>query len=452
MFSSIIRVLSILLLFLVLGNMATVEAANDEIVAKRQCATEPDLVKYLEIAALNNPELEAAFNRWKAALEKAPQVSALPDPRFTFAYFIREVETRVGPQSYRVGLMQAFPWLGKRGLMEEQALSEARVAEAQFNALRWRIRAQVKEAYLEYAYLAEAIRIAGDSVELMEYLSQVAVDRFAVGDAQYVDVVEVNLRLGILLDRHRTLQDLRRPAAARLNAVMNRPLDATLPFPDNVPLVHLESTPNELRALLLHASPELDSLEHMADAAQKAQDVARKEYYPEITLGLETIQTREARGPVIPPDSGKDAIVASISLNIPIWRERRDAAVREAGLTRIAALREHVSQANMLGAELEMLHYEYRDAARRRELYQDTLIPQARQALEVTLEAFGTGNRNAADLVTAENTLLEFELAHVRAQTDQAVRVARMENLLASEISCVDIETDEELLSWSTLP
>ena len=46
------------------------------------------LSDYLAQAALKNPELEAAFHRWKAALEKIPQVRALPDPRFTFAYFI----------------------------------------------------------------------------------------------------------------------------------------------------------------------------------------------------------------------------------------------------------------------------------------------------------------------------------------------------------------------------
>jgi outer membrane protein TolC len=44
---------------------------------------------YLAYAALNNPGLEAAFNRWRAALERVPQEKSLPDPRFTYRYFIR---------------------------------------------------------------------------------------------------------------------------------------------------------------------------------------------------------------------------------------------------------------------------------------------------------------------------------------------------------------------------
>ncbi len=56
------------------------------------------LSDYRRYAALNNPELEAAFNQWKAALEKIPQAKSLPDPRFSYRYFIRQIETRVGPQ------------------------------------------------------------------------------------------------------------------------------------------------------------------------------------------------------------------------------------------------------------------------------------------------------------------------------------------------------------------
>ena len=38
------------------------------------------LADYLAYAALNNPSLEAAFNGWRAAVERVPQVRALPDP------------------------------------------------------------------------------------------------------------------------------------------------------------------------------------------------------------------------------------------------------------------------------------------------------------------------------------------------------------------------------------
>ena len=81
---------------------------------------------YLAYAALNNPQLEAAFNRWKAALEMVSQAHTLPDPRFNYGYFIQEVETRVGPQEHRVGISQMFPWFGKLKLRGEAALWKGR--------------------------------------------------------------------------------------------------------------------------------------------------------------------------------------------------------------------------------------------------------------------------------------------------------------------------------------
>ncbi len=92
------------------------------------------LADYLRYAALNNPGLEAAFERWQAELEKVPQVRALPDPILTYAHFIEEVETRVGPQESKLSLLQKFPWFGKRRLRGEAACEFAPVPSAHSHA------------------------------------------------------------------------------------------------------------------------------------------------------------------------------------------------------------------------------------------------------------------------------------------------------------------------------
>ncbi|MHC4293525.1 MAG: hypothetical protein ACYSTX_04455, partial [Planctomycetota bacterium] len=53
------------------------------------------LEDYLRHAALNNAELKVQFEGWKSALEQVPQAKTLDDPKFTYGYFIEEVETRV---------------------------------------------------------------------------------------------------------------------------------------------------------------------------------------------------------------------------------------------------------------------------------------------------------------------------------------------------------------------
>jgi outer membrane protein TolC len=129
---------------------------------------------YLAYAALNNPGLEAAFNRWKAALERVPQVKSLPDPRFTYRYFIREVETRVGPQEQGLGLSQMFPWFGKLELRGSVAAEAAEAAKQQYENEKLKLFFEVKDAFYEYYYLGRAIDVVKENFELVEYLESSA--------------------------------------------------------------------------------------------------------------------------------------------------------------------------------------------------------------------------------------------------------------------------------------
>ena len=70
------------------------------------------LNQYLQTAAENNPGLKAQFSEYMAALERVPQVGALPDPTVAFGYFIQPIETRLGPQQAKISASQMFPWFG----------------------------------------------------------------------------------------------------------------------------------------------------------------------------------------------------------------------------------------------------------------------------------------------------------------------------------------------------
>ncbi|MBE3099270.1 MAG: hypothetical protein IMZ44_19305, partial [Planctomycetes bacterium] len=100
---------------------------------------------YLAYAALHNAGLESAFNAWKAALERVPQVRALPDPRFTYRNYVEAVETRVGPQRNSYEISQTFPWLGKLDLRGDVAAEEAKAARCRLDAARLKLFYQVRK-------------------------------------------------------------------------------------------------------------------------------------------------------------------------------------------------------------------------------------------------------------------------------------------------------------------
>ncbi len=176
----------------------------------------PELADYLAYAAFHNPGLKAAFEQWKAALWKIPQVRSLPDPRFTYAYFVERVETRVGPQRQRFALAQTFPWLSKLELRGDEAAREAEAKRARYEAAKWQLFERVKKAYFEYAYLRQAVAVTEENIRLLKHLERVVQTQYASSLAPYGALVRLQAELGRLEDRLKGLQDLRGPVSEEL--------------------------------------------------------------------------------------------------------------------------------------------------------------------------------------------------------------------------------------------
>ncbi len=393
-----------------------------------------ELSDYLEYAALNNPGLEAAFYRWKAALEEVPQVKSLPDPRFNYRYFIQEVETRVGPQRQSFGISQVFPWFGKLDLRGDVAAAAASAAQKRYESAKLKLFFEVKDAYYEYYYLAKSIAVTKDNMSLMEHLEGVARSRYKAAAASHPDVIRAQVELGKLEDRYLTLVDLKQPTVARLNAALNRPVDAPIPAPAEIRLEQVEVADAKLLAKLVRANPQLQALDFEIAQQQHSIELAKKDYYPDVMLGVSVIDTGDS---IVgsPRDNGKDPVVASVSMNLPIWGKKYSAGVRQARARYNAARRDRTEMANSLGWQLKTALYRFRDGERKIDLYRDTLLPKAEESLKVTESGFRAAKGTFTDLVDAQRILLEFGLSLERAFADRSQALAKLEMLVGSRIA-----------------
>ncbi|MDR3556261.1 MAG: TolC family protein [Syntrophobacteraceae bacterium] len=376
---------------------------------------------YLLYAALNNPGLKAAFLKWKAALEKIPQVTALPDPRFTYGYFIQIMMN----QHQSFALEQTFPWFGKLKLQGDAAAEAARAEKARYDAAKLKLFYEVKEAYYEYYYLAQAIAVTKENLGYVKYLESVARTGYASGMIDYADVVRAQVELGKLEDSLKTLDDGAEPVAARLNAALNRPPDAPLFWPEKIKEEKAAFTSKQLLEWLKEYNPELKALGFEAAGAKWQIARARKDYYPDLTLGMQGVDMIQ----------GKDAIVAMATVNLPVWRSKYRAEVREAAANYESLLGQRSDRRNTLGADVKLAEYKYRDAERKIALYRGALIPEAKQAIDVSLQAYQTGKEGYTAVVDAIRNLLEFELSYERAITDREQRLAELEMLVGRAVT-----------------
>lgn len=385
--------------------------------------------EYLVEAALNNPGLEAAFNQWKSALEQVPQVKSLPDPRFSYSYFIQEVETRVGPQRQRFAISQSFPWFGKRKLRGSAALEAAEVERQRYEQAKRKLFYQVKSAFCEYDYLKRSIEITQQHLILLQSVEQVARTRFQTGEMPQSAAIQLQVELGKLDDKLRTLEALRIPASVQLSSVLNRPDNTVLPWPSPAVKTEAVFTDDEALQWLVESSPELKQMDAMIRKETEAVVLAHRERYPDITLGLDYIQTDDARMANV-SDNGKDPLMATVSVNLPFWFGKLKAAEKQAAYRLAAAESQRAETQNRLKVDLQMALYRFHDAERKLNLYGDTLIPKARQSMEVTRAAFEADRVNFTSLIDAQRSLLEFQLAADRAFADREIRLAEIEMLV----------------------
>jgi len=394
-------------------------------------AAESTLADYQRYAVSNNAGLRAAHARWQAAMQRIPQATALPEPQLSYAFYLQQVETRVGPQRQRVGLTQMFPWFGTLRRRGDAAAKAAEAVWHEFAAARLRLNHQVSVLFHDYYYLRQTLDVTAENFELLRGLEAVARERYRTGQALSA-VMQAQVELGKMEDRLRALRALRPALAAKLNAALNREQDAALPWPRDLPDTPAELDAAGILALVRTHNPALARLNALAEKESIAAALARKDGFPDFTLGLTVIDTGSALMPGT-PDSGKDPVMATLMLNLPVWRGKYRAARREALLRRQALQRQREEHDNSLVADARMALYHYGDAVRKLDLYRDTLLPMAAQSLAVARQGFEAGKTGFITLIDAQRALLEFQLEAARAKTERGKRFAELQMLTGVE-------------------
>jgi len=389
-------------------------------------AEPPTLASYLEEALQANDALQAARNKFQGATERIRQAGVLPDPKLTVQYYLEPIETRTGPQNAAIGLSQGVPWFNKLALLRKLKNQEAAISGIQLAAVELGVAKQVKESYVEFSYLGRAQRNVSDNIELLRYLEGVARSQYAGGKSTYFDVLKIQIELAKSEEKNASIKDQTEPLRIRINSLLGSEPERARPVPTTLPQATLEKNTEEIYKLALANAPILHEAQERIARAETGRELAERDFYPDFNFSLKTIFTGEAEFGT-PPDSGKDPLIAGVSMNIPIFLDRRYGKVAEQEAAIGSARSFHQLQRKNLATDIERALYGYREALRRIALYRDDLLPKTRQQLEVAINGFQSGQSSILELIDAEQNMLNFELAQNRAIADRDLAVARLE-------------------------
>lgn len=384
-------------------------------------ASGPDDLARLAIA--HHPSIAAAKHRAERLSAKVPQELSLPDPMAEISAGSM-AETAAGRVDAMGGLKQKIPFPGKRREAAAAASSEAAAASAEIRVLELKLTEQVHAAWWDLYLADQTVALANESRSLLEAVRDAVDGKVAANQATQADQLRISNELAMIDRDLAEARQLGSTARARLNSLMNRPAGSPLPSARNSSIPSAGSLDSLLaRAQAQH--PEVAAAEQRANAFRHRLKRAELEKYPDFTAGIAGASVSDSGLSRVA--NGRDQIYASIGINIPLWQEPRKAMIREAreGIAETEAM--IASTRSDLRYRVEEAWYRAKTARDVANLFESRLIPDSKQAYEVTLTGYSAGSSSFADLVETWRGLLGYrlQLARNRAQIGKAVATLR---------------------------
>jgi outer membrane protein, heavy metal efflux system len=383
------------------------------------------LQHFIDEVQARNPSLQAAQAAWSAAANRYPQVVALDDPMLDTMLAPASLSANSPIQSsYTIGVSQKIPGRGKRALRGEIALWEANAAAWDAQEIRLRLTLAASLAYFEL-YLTEREReINRANITVLKDIRSAAKSRYESNLVSAQDLSLADLELAKLEQRDLELKQMQRVATARINTLLHRRPEH--PLPPTTRSLTIASEPTEVahwQSLALQQRPELAALSSRIQSEQNAVALACKDYYPdfEVLARYDSFWTDiEQRG------------IIGLSMNLPVNRDKRAAAVNEAifRLSRLHA--EYAQLADSVREDVETNAARVEQAHGVAQLYEQRVLPAAEISLNDAKAAYVAGTVDFQRLLQSRRQLADEQLGYHRTLADYHRSLAQLTRAVGS--------------------
>lgn len=380
-----------------------------------------------------NSEVKQMRSLFRASKEAVKSAGALDDPEAAFT--IKDLPTDTWSFSQEdmtqkmFEISQKLPFPGKRRLRTEVAESQAQADAHSILEKINEIRAKVIIDYWNLALAYTSFDITQKNKLFWEQVVQVAETRYSVGQGNQADVLQAQVELGNYLDRLFQWTQKQESAKGDLNALRSKPAQTPLPKP-----LMLAPRPFNMKFEELltkaEARPQLHALKALIAKQGKAVDLAKKDYFPDLTIGV-NYGIRENREDL----KRSDMFGTKFMINLPIWQGSKiKPKIREEMAKEEAAKDAHQASWNQLVAAVKDRYVKLQRLSRQIALLDQGIIPQARQAASATLASYQVGSLDFAQLYQSQISVYNAELQLQEYLKDFEENWAELEWLVGQEL------------------
>lgn len=388
---------------------------------------DPTADQLVDYALLGNAELEQQYWEWRAAIEQIPQ-DGTQLTTLNVAAGTSVTHGHANWTSSTLALsndpMTDIHWPGKLDAAARQALENARATGQRFIKAKYELRYRVLSAYDDYVLSADLIRLEQSNKQLLRTTAIATEAQSSAGGAGQQDLLKAKNELDMSANDLAATQSQLLSQRATINALLSRPADAPLPVPADLPasrpLVYGDAEVVELAA---KQNPELRALADEIRGRSEGIKLAKLQYVPDFNLSLGTDLagvTQTFLGQATIPVLRHEALRAAV-------------AQAEANLRAAEAMRRQAE--NDLAAQVVADIVTIRDADRQLDLFDHTLLPRARQVVNIGRSAYETSHASLLELLEEQRALIALERLVADLRITREKNLAELESITTSDLT-----------------
>jgi outer membrane protein TolC len=357
-----------------------------------------------------------------AAEHRIMPAQSLPDPMLTFGYQNTSLSTynynKDDSSYWIVSASQMFPYPGKRGLKGEMARADAEGQKAILEAMRLRVVSRIKELYNDLFLAYKMIDILQEKIDLFTRIEGAALARYSTGTGPQQEVLMAQTEKYMILERQEMFRQKIQSLEAMLNLTAGRAPTDPLGRPKQLASTKIDLTLDELTKKAYEASPEIRVKEKMLAASEAKLQMAKKEYYPDVTINAGVNQ--------VGPDF-QNMYLLTASVNLPVYfKTKQEPAVKEATAFVSETRRDLEATKLMLASTIRDNYSMMRSAEKQLDLYENALIPKSTQDYQLALSGYGAGKIEALTVISRLKSFLDVELLYWNQFVEREKALARI--------------------------
>lgn len=390
----------------------------------KEAASAPPVEDLVAEALEKSPAAGALRARFAASRELIEPASSLPDPELELS--LEENISSLSSPVFAKGeimIKQAFPYPGKRSVLEKTAGAESEMEYAGLIDTERQITRDIRSAYASLYALDSESSVLEIAVELVKMLEATAAMRYSTGEGEQEAQIKAQIELSRLTERMNDLAAERSGTAAVLNRLLGRSGNFQVGKVRALPKISISHEDIErLEKAAADNSPAVFIKKAAVKSAEYRLESAGLDFRPDFFAGAG-----------VAFDSEYDPmLVLSFGMTLPVWQKSKQKPLWRSAGHKLEEARKSLKEAETaVSSEITSLYAKWNRDREQIRRYREAIIPQTSAALNSARTSYIAGRADFSVVIEDYKLWLDAVAQLARRESDRFVTWAAIDALTA---------------------